>query len=77
MVMTLEYCAFGEFFAIVFGEADPPSFDCATIPKVERVVLNALAIQCGWPPTLSTQRRKIDKSKLNTMLRMMQVTMGK
>jgi len=27
----LEYCAFGESFAIVFGEADPPSREPACL----------------------------------------------
>jgi hypothetical protein len=39
-----KYCACGQCFGIVFGEADPPW----SRSKVERVVLNALANSLVW-----------------------------
>jgi hypothetical protein len=45
-----EYCAFGGFFAIVFGEADPPGHDWLIEHKVERVS------STRWEPDVICQR---------------------
>jgi hypothetical protein len=37
-------CAFGDWFGVVFGEADPPLENAG----VERVVFNALVNKCGF-----------------------------
>jgi hippurate hydrolase len=42
--------AFGEFTGIFFGEADPPILCPRKVSEVERVVLNALAINARFAP---------------------------